>query len=85
MLSKGVSNADQRGIATQGKHAQHFVHFGLKNGIVLVSFFGTTNAPAWAHVVAATLLGEATTGPQHVLGFGVGKSICFWVRKADQG
>ena len=53
--------------------------------LVLVPFLGTTNAPAWARVVAATLLGETTTGPKNGPGLGVGKWTCFWVRKTDQG
>ena len=56
-----------------------------KAALVLVPFFGTTNAPACARILAATLLGEATTGPKNGPGFGVGKWTCFWVRKTDQG
>jgi hypothetical protein len=47
-----------------------------KAALVLVPFFGTTNAPACALILVATLLGEATTAPKNGPGFGVGK----WTR-----
>lgn len=48
-----------------------------KAALVLVPFFGTTNAPACALILVATLLGEATTAPKNGPGFGVGKWTCF--------